>query len=312
MSHNGSDNESSVNEMAPLKGAAATVAAAPATASKVEEDHDPEKDPELVKNGGKFTSKKAILQVTWRFPVEMSPSNILALIYGYLPFLVPTVFFVNLIITRRFMPLYGLLVSGVVTCLNELILKPIFKDPRPSGSANRKFNEKTQKWEMKEGMPSGHVLNATTMLVWCLLEVALRGPGFDEQPVITWNLILIIVLCTAPVPWARIHNQDHSLAQCIAGGSLGICAGTAAYFIRVTFFPLDATSVICFKGLCLITGKPWDDFLPATATKVGGMAAAVLVTTAPSKAKVEHPAEAAAKKADKHKHHKKQLRGETK
>lgn len=298
MSHNGSDNEE-----APLKGATAT----PAAATKEEEDHDPEKDPELVQNGGTFTSKKAILQVTWRFPVEMDPLNILALIYGYLPFLVPVVFFVNLVITRRFMPLYGLLVSGVVTGLNELILKPIFKDPRPSGSANRKLNEKTGKWEMKEGMPSGHVLNATTMLVWCVLEVALRGPGFDDQPVITGNLILVIVLCTAPVPWARIHNKDHSLAQCIAGGSLGLCAGVAAYFIRITFFPLDASSEICFKGLCLITGKPWDDFLPATAAKVG-TAAAALVTTGPSKEKGKHPAEVAAKKAGKHK----QLRGETK
>lgn len=297
MSHNGSDNEE-----APLRGAASTVATAPK-----EEDHDPEKDPELVKNGGKFESKKAILQVTWRFPVEMDPLNILALIYGYLPFIVPTVFFVNLVVTRRFMPLYGLLVSGVVTCLNELILKPIFKQPRPSGSANRKFDEKTQKWEMKEGMPSGHVLNATTMLVWCVLEVALRGPGFDGQPVITWELILLIVFATAPVPWARIHNKDHSLAQCIAGGSLGICAGIAAYFIRVTFFPLDAGSEICIKGLCLVTGKPWDDFLPATAAKVGTVAAAV-ATTGPSKAKGKHPAEVAAKEEGKHK----KLRGEKK
>eukprot|EP00930_Biecheleria_cincta_P060775 TRINITY_DN4637_c0_g2_i1.p1 TRINITY_DN4637_c0_g2~~TRINITY_DN4637_c0_g2_i1.p1 ORF type:complete len:299 (-),score=69.32 TRINITY_DN4637_c0_g2_i1:71-967(-) len=290
MSHNGSDNEE-----APLRGAAATVAAAPK-----EEDHDPENDPELVKNGGKFTSKKAILQVTWRFPVEMDPLNILALIYGYLPFIVPTVFFVNLVVTRRFMPLYGLIVSGIVTCVNELILKPIFKDPRPSGSANRKFNEKTQKWEMKEGMPSGHVLNATTMLVWCVLEVALRGPGFDDQAVITWELILLIVVTTAPVPWARIHNKDHSLAQCIAGGSLGICAGIAAYFIRMTFFPLDASSEIClFKGFCLVTGKPWDDFLPATAVKVGAAAAAI-ATTGPPKGIEKHPAEAAAEKEGKH------------
>eukprot|EP00434_Breviolum_minutum_P027622 symbB.v1.2.024432.t1/scaffold2314.1/size82632/5 len=49
---------------------------------KEAEDLDPDKDPELVKNGGRFTSKKAILQVTWRFPVDFKdPLNIIALLY---------------------------------------------------------------------------------------------------------------------------------------------------------------------------------------------------------------------------------------
>ncbi|CAL1131651.1 unnamed protein product [Cladocopium goreaui] len=32
-----------------------------------DQDLDPDRDPELKKNGGRFDSKKAILQVTWRF-----------------------------------------------------------------------------------------------------------------------------------------------------------------------------------------------------------------------------------------------------
>lgn len=284
--------------------------ALPLKGTPVEEDHDPEKDPELQKNGGKFTSKKAILQVTWRFPVEMDPLNILALIYGYLPFLVPTVFFVYLVITRRFIAFYGLAVSGIISALNEGVFKPIVKDPRPSASANRKFNEQTNKWEMKEGMPSGHVLNATTMLVWCTLEVAFRGPGFDDHPVISWQLILIIVLTTAPVPWARIHNKDHSLAQCIVGGSLGILAGIAAYYVRYTFFPLDMDTEWCIQSLCLVSGKPWDEFMPTTAAKVGA-AATALATTVPSKAKEKHAAERAVEKSHA-KEHKKLLRGSKK
>ena len=74
----------------------------------------------------------------------------------------------------------------------------------------------------------------------------------------------------ALVPWAGIYNKDHSLAQCIAAGSLGICAGIAAYFARVTFFPLRVHKEICIKGLCLIAGKTWDDFVQATAAKVEG------------------------------------------
>ena len=41
-------------------------------------------------------------------------------------------------IERRFIAFYGLAVSAVVTLLNEAVLKPIVKDPRPKGSANRK------------------------------------------------------------------------------------------------------------------------------------------------------------------------------
>jgi len=232
------------------------------------EDHHPDKDPELEKNGGKFTSKKAILQVTWRFPLDRDPLNIIALLYGYLPFIIPFTFFVYLIVTRKFIAFYGLVISAFVTVLNEVVLKPILKQPRPSHSANKKFNEKTEKWEMKPGMPSGHVLNASVTLVWCLLEVTLRGPGFGaaDSPVITWELILLILVSMAPVPWARIYNGDHSLNQCLVAGSMGLVFGIAAYFIRVSFFPLDAGKVWCPGSLekigsvsvCLTSGKPWD------------------------------------------------------
>eukprot|EP00441_Pelagodinium_beii_P038363 CAMPEP_0197628464 /NCGR_PEP_ID=MMETSP1338-20131121/6767_1 /TAXON_ID=43686 ORGANISM="Pelagodinium beii, Strain RCC1491" /NCGR_SAMPLE_ID=MMETSP1338 /ASSEMBLY_ACC=CAM_ASM_000754 /LENGTH=310 /DNA_ID=CAMNT_0043199445 /DNA_START=45 /DNA_END=977 /DNA_ORIENTATION=+ len=230
-----------------------------------EEEHDPEKDPELVVNGGKFTSKTAYAQVTWRFPLEKDPLNILALIYGYLPFAVPITFFFYFVFTRSFMAFYSLVLSLVVTILNEVVLKPILKQPRPDRSANRKYNEKTKKWEMKPGMPSGHVMNASTTLVWCLLEVTLRGPGFgaDDSPLMTWELILLILLTMAPVPWARIYNGDHSLNQCIVGGSLGVVFGIAAYFIRVSFFPMSPGSEWCLGKIgsfpmCVTMGKPWD------------------------------------------------------
>eukprot|EP00440_Ansanella_granifera_P053328 gb/GFBE01057808.1/.p1 GENE.gb/GFBE01057808.1/~~gb/GFBE01057808.1/.p1 ORF type:complete len:273 (+),score=52.24 gb/GFBE01057808.1/:1-819(+) len=226
-------------------------------------DYDPEKDPELKKNNGKYDSKKAILQVTWRFPVDPNPLNIIALIYGYLPFLVPVLFFIDVVVERRFLPFYGLVVSAIVTVLNEVILKPIVKDPRPDGSANRQQNKETGKWEMKPGMPSGHVLNASTTMVWCLLEVSLRGPGFDDHPFLTYRLLFIILLLMAPVPWARIYNQDHSVAQCVVAGMIGIGAGVAAYFIRAQYFPLDAGKEWCISSACLQSGKPWDPFMQA-------------------------------------------------
>ncbi|CAE7671420.1 unnamed protein product [Symbiodinium pilosum] len=240
---------------------------------------DPKNDPDLVTNGGKFQSKVAILQVTWRFPVDPDPLNILALIYGYLPFVVPVVFFVDMLVEWRFIAFYGLVTSAVVTLLNEVIFKPILKQPRPEGSANRKFNDKTGKWEMKPGMPSGHVANAATTMVWCLLEVALRGPGFDDQPFLTTKILLLIIVCMGPVPWARIHNQDHSLAQCTVAGIMGIVAGVTAYLIRVTYFPLGVGQEWCYQSLCLIGGKPWDPFVDGPQAGSEVVTAAAITTT---------------------------------
>ncbi|CAJ1433164.1 unnamed protein product [Effrenium voratum] len=244
-----------------------------------EEDLDPEKDPELVQNGGRFKKKVAILQVTWRFPVDFKdPLNIIALIYGYLPFIVPLVLVIDMFIEKRFIAFYGVAMSAVVTLLNEAFLKPIVKDPRPRGSANRKFNEKTKKWEMKPGMPSGHVMNASSTMAWCVLEVALRGPGFDVQPFLTSNILLLILVCTAPVPWARIYNQDHSLSQCTVAGVVGVIFGIVAYFIRAHFFPLSAHKEWCVSSWCLSSGKPWDPFLPDTSSDPIVVAAASLTT----------------------------------
>lgn len=247
-----------------------------------DQDLDPDRDPELKKNGGRFDSKKAILQVTWRFPVDFKdPLNIIALIYGYLPFVIPLVFFIDMVVERRFIAFYGLAVSGVVTLINEVILKELLKQPRPYGSANRKFNEKTKKWEMKPGMPSGHVLNATTTMVWCLLEVSLRGPGFDDHPFMTGKLLLLILVCMAPVPWARIYNQDHSLAQCTVAGVLGVFAGLMAYWVRYHYFPLQAEKEWCVSKWCLVSGKPWDPFLPegdALVTAASGVTTMVSTT----------------------------------
>mmetsp|Transcript_45146 Transcript_45146/g.55285 ORF Transcript_45146/g.55285 Transcript_45146/m.55285 type:complete len:327 (+) Transcript_45146:59-1039(+) len=260
-----------------------------------EEDLDPEKDPELIKNGGRFEKKKAILQVTWRFPVDFKdPFNIIALIYGYLPFVIPLVFFIDVVAEHRFIAFYALAVSGVVTLINEAILKEILKQPRPKGSANRKFNEKTKKWEMKPGMPSGHVLNATTTMVWCLLEVGLRGPGFDDHPLLTGKLLLLILLCMAPVPWARIYNQDHSLAQCTVAGVLGVFAGSVAYWVRYSYFPLEADKEYCMHDFCLYSGKPWDPFLPESDTLVAAAGTMTTVVTTTLKEGLSSLATAAA------------------
>lgn len=201
----------------------------------VEDDLNPDLDKELRKNGGQFDSKFAFFQVTIRLPLDPNPLNLIALAWGFVPFLIPGWFFVYWAVTRRFIPLYGLCLSISVSLINEVILKPIVRDPRPRLSANRE-QDSTGKWAMKPGMPSGHVLNSTVLLVWALLEVAFKGPGLEEHPDITIKWFLVIILLMGPTPWARWYNSDHSLSQCLVAGSLGLLIGIAAYYVRATYF----------------------------------------------------------------------------
>lgn len=56
------------------------------------------------------------------------------------------------------------------------------------------------------GMPSGHVMNAYTLMVWCFLEAALDRMVHPE-----WLAVIVLVL--GPVPWARVYNKDSGVAR---------------------------------------------------------------------------------------------------
>lgn len=204
------------------------------TLTVIDPKDDPDYDEELKKYGGKFEQKFAFLQVTIRLPLDMNPLNLIALMYGFLPFIVPGTFFLHFVITRHFIALFGLALSLIISGINEVALKPICKDPRPALSAN-KFKDTDGKVKPKHGMPSGHVLNATTIFVWATLEVAYRGAGIGDLLTTQWLIMIFILM--APVPWARWYNSDHTLNQCLVAGFLGIFVGIAAFYIRCVYFP---------------------------------------------------------------------------
>jgi hypothetical protein len=184
---------------------------------------------------GPYTDKKAYGQVTIRFPVNPHPLNLIALAYGFLPWLLPIMLFVYGVATWHFLPLYGIAMSIVCAVINEAILKPILKQPRPSCTAHR-YKDGPNAGKPKDGMPSGHVLNATTIMVWACLEVALKGPGLAEGQQLTITWLVIILALMAPVPWARWHNWDHTLNQTLVSLCLGTVVGVAAFYLRVHFF----------------------------------------------------------------------------
>lgn len=193
---------------------------------------DPEGDKLEQDRFGPFDNKKAVGQVTIRTPVKKDILVILALLYGFLPWLIPIGLGVYFFVTWHFIYIYGVLISLVLALINEVILKKIFNQPRPPQSANKK-----EDGTMKPGMPSGHVLNSTTIMVWSLMEVGLAGPGLegpDEQLTMMW--LAIIFLLMFPVPWARWYNLDHTLNQCIVSIIIGTIVGVSGFYIRVHYF----------------------------------------------------------------------------
>ncbi|CAD7940554.1 unnamed protein product [Amoebophrya sp. A25] len=207
-------------------------------------------DLELKSNGGPYLRKFAFLQVTIRLP-EKRVINWIAMIYGFLPFLLGLSFLVGYVVTQRFVFLYVNIVGLSLLAVNELALKPLLRDPRPPETANRQADGR-----VKYGMPSGHVLVTGTVMSWVSLEVFFRstdGSGMNYP----W--LLAALLTCGPVPWARVHNKDHTLAQVIVAFVMAMVLGVIAFRIRTENFPDH--------------WYPWD--LPAKSSAVGQEAEAV-------------------------------------
>lgn len=194
-------------------------------------------DNELECHGIVFERKIAVWQVTIRLPLDRHPLNLIALSYGFLPFLIPALFVVEIIAcastTRHvhMFAMYALFICLFCFILNEFILKPILKQPRPKKTAN-KYPDGT----IKPGMPSGHVYNASALMVWLLCEVVGSGPGYEQKHLPTFfSWLALILVLMGPVPWARVYNYDHTVNQCLVSSGLGLITGICAFFLRRHF-----------------------------------------------------------------------------
>jgi len=180
---------------------------------------------------GKLRCKWGIGQVSIRLPVRDCLS-FTALLYGYLPFIIPIWWALWALITYiqygkpRFFPFFGICIAVGFALVNELITKQICKRTL-SPSITSRPPEAVCK---HPGMPSGHVMNAYTLMVWAFLEAA-----FDKIVYPEWLLLIILIM--GPVPWARVYNKDHTVAQVVASACCATFMGTVAYFIRKTHFP---------------------------------------------------------------------------
>jgi hypothetical protein len=180
---------------------------------------------------GKLRSKWGIGQVSVRLPIQGCCSFI-AIIYGFLPYLIPIwwgVWAISSYLTTgvpRFFPTFGLAIACGFALGNELVTKPLCKLIASDDVCSRPPEAVCKHC----GMPSGHVMNAYILMGWALLEFALDNPVHLE-----WVLAVVVVM--GPVPWARVYNKDHTVAQVTVSAIIAwLCSG-CAYYVRWVYFP---------------------------------------------------------------------------
>lgn len=189
---------------------------------------------------GDMTAKIGLGQVTIRLPIR-DPFSAIAIMYGFLPYLVPISWIIWVLFGlatdghARFFPLYGICISVGFAAINELIVKQICKLILPARIAMRPPESVCK----HPGMPSGHVMNGYTLMTWCLLEA-----GMGNHIHYIWLLIILAIM--APVPLARVYNNDHTWPQVTASVVIATGMGMLAFAIRTAYFaghwdPFDAT-----------------------------------------------------------------------
>ena len=92
-------------------------------------------------------------------------------------------------------------------------------------------------------MPSGHVLNAVTLLVWLLLEIStcydaagLAAASSDGPAPSRLAYVLVVIMIYAPVPWSRWYTYDHTWKQVVYTAIASIFIGVLCWVVRFLCF----------------------------------------------------------------------------
>jgi len=180
---------------------------------------------------GELQGKWGILQVTVRSPIPDFVS-FMAILYGFLPFLVPIWFLISIVVDKcktgsfHVFPYFGLCICLGFAVINELVTKAVCKRAMSRAATDRPPEAVCK----KAGMPSGHVMNAYTLMAWTILE------AFTDK-IIYPEWLIIILFINLPVPWARVYNCDHTWQQVGASAFIASFMGFFAYSLRKAHYP---------------------------------------------------------------------------
>ncbi|GAW78981.1 PAP2-like protein [Plasmodium gonderi] len=178
----------------------------------------------MIKNKKLALLKTCILEMYGVFFVTIRNTNdimsVIATVYGYVPYLLCFLIFIGLILTFNKYLLCLSIIIPTQLGLNDLVLKQVLKMSRPINSALNSY-----------GMPSGHSSFSFTILTFIFLH--LLESKRDKWNIITFILALIALL---PIPWSRVHIEDHTFYQAIFGCLLGLFLGSVSYLIKRHYY----------------------------------------------------------------------------
>jgi membrane-associated phospholipid phosphatase len=128
-------------------------------------------------------------------------------------------------LAKRRTPRYLLITICLVVqvAVNEVILKHLFKDPRPFGACSKSF-----------GFPSGHASFASFFLTWLVFETLYisKHATFKKSKhyLPLRNLGLI---CCPLVPISRWFLNYHTVEQILCGSLIGFSVASACFYYLI-------------------------------------------------------------------------------
>jgi len=175
-------------------------------------------------------------------PNDPNFGDVIAIIYGFIPYVGGLVCLVLWIFRRTVWPLLILIMAGIIVVLNEGCIKKLVSQARPSGSCLH-----------TSGMPSSHSELAIGFWFYFHLEILIKGKitSTSEWTTLKKGYVLMAVyVLLLPVPFTRVALHDHSWEQVGVGALVGICVASLWYCLMnfVIFKHLDKLSE--FLSMC--------------------------------------------------------------
>lgn len=154
-----------------------------------------------------------------------------ALVWSFLPYVVALAGAGFMFYRQTMWPMQIMMMTGLIVCLNEAVVKQIVSQSRPDGSCLH-----------SNGMPSSHSELAAGTWVYFILELVLKEQILTEprrrcwsQPATRtkWKAIWlsIITLICVPIPFSRVSLEDHSWSQIGVGALIGSAIAVGWFFM---------------------------------------------------------------------------------
>lgn len=146
--------------------------------------------------------------------------------YGMVPYLVPIVIALGLILDKRtWARVFAFFFIPVVAVINVIIVKCL-------GDCDD-CSRPCESCVPSNGMPSGHAANAIGLCLWFLLEF---WRGFGQSWTSSRKIVMSLacLLLFIPVPYSRVYLGDHTSLQVGVGSSIGIVL-SIIYFVVARF-----------------------------------------------------------------------------